>query len=190
MAILPLVIAPDPRLNTRSEPIKEIDDSVRKLAEDMIETMYHEKGIGLAAVQVGEMKRMLVADVDWRDDGTIGKQYVIINPEIVEADSKIHHYKEGCLSFPDQYADVKRPETVRVRYMDLDGNTQEETFDGLLATCIQHEIDHLNGVVFVDHVSSLKRDMIMRKLKKMKKLGYFEPHEHSHDHVHDENCNH
>ncbi len=204
MALLPLVIAPDPRLKTRSETVTKIDDSIRKLAADMLDTMYHEKGIGLAAVQVGEMKRMLVADVSWRDDGTPGKQYVIINPEIVEETSELHNYKEGCLSFPDQFADVSRPEGVRIRYMDLNGDTQEETFDGLLATCIQHEIDHLNGIVFVDHISSIKRDIIMRKLKKMKKMGYFEPHvhgpdcnhghdhdhEHEHAHVHGEHCNH
>jgi peptide deformylase len=200
MALLPLVIAPDPRLKTRSDPVKEVDDGIRTLVADMFDTMYHEKGIGLAAVQVGVMKRVLVTDVEWRD-GAPGKQYVIINPEIVEEAPDLHHYKEGCLSFPDQYADVTRPETVRVRYLDLDGKTQEETFDGLLATCIQHEIDHLNGIVFVDHVSSVKRDMILRKLKKMKKLGYFEPHDHSncghdhshdhdHVHVHDEHCNH
>lgn len=202
MTILPLVIAPDPRLKTKSEPIAAVDDSIRKLAADMFETMYHEKGIGLAAVQVGVLKRLLVADVTWRDDGGPGKQYVIINPEIVQGDEKLHTYKEGCLSFPDQFADVVRPETVRVRFLDLNGNQQEETFTGLLATCVQHEIDHLNGVVFVDHISSLKRDMIMRKLKKLKKAGYFEPHvhgpncnhdhdhDHEHVHVHDENCNH
>lgn len=194
MALLPLVIAPDPRLKTRSDPVEKVDDSIRKLAADMFDTMYHEKGIGLAAVQVGVMKRVLVADVDWRE-GAPGVQHVLINPEIVEEDKELNNYKEGCLSFPDQYADVKRPLTVRVRYLDLDGKQQEKTFTGLLATCVQHEIDHLNGIVFVDHVSSLKRDMILRKLKKMKKLGYFEPHDHSHcdhdhAHVHDEHCNH
>lgn len=191
MALLPLVIAPDPRLKTRSEAVEKIDDSIRKLVADMFDTMYQEKGIGLAAVQVGVMKRVLVADVSWRDeDGIPGKQYVIINPEIVEQTPKLHSYKEGCLSFPDQFAEVTRPESVRIRYLDLEGKPQEESFDGLLATCIQHEIDHLNGVVFVDHVSSIKRDMILRKLKKMKKLGYFEPHSHEHEHVHGEHCNH
>jgi len=204
MALLPLVIAPDPLLKTPSEPIDAIDDTIRKLAADMLDTMYHEKGIGLAAVQVGVLKRMLVADVNWRDDGTAGKQYVIINPEVVQETPELHTYKEGCLSFPDQFADVTRPESVRIRYLDLNGKQQEETFTDLLATCIQHEIDHLNGIVFVDHVSSIKRDMIMRKLKKMKKSGYFEPHvhgpncnhdhdhdhDHEHEHVHGEHCNH
>jgi len=206
MALLPLVIAPDPRLKTRSDPIAQVDDSIRTLAADMFDTMYHEKGIGLAAVQVGVMKRLLVADVTWRGDGGPGEQHVLINPEIVEQSKEPHAYKEGCLSFPDQFADVTRPETVRVRYLDLDGKQQEETFTGLMATCVQHEIDHLNGVVFVDHISSLKRDMILRKLKKMKKSGYFEPHvhgpdcnhdhghdhshDHDHEHVHGEHCNH
>ena len=205
MAILPLVIAPDERLKTKSEAIATISDDIRKLAADMLDTMYYERGIGLAAVQVGVLKRILVADVDWRDDGTPGKQYVLINPEIVEEAPKKRSYKEGCLSFPDQFAEVSRPDFVRVRYLDLNGKQQEETFEGLLATCIQHEIDHLNGVVFVDYVSSLKRDMILRRLKKNKKLGYYEPHDHSncghdhshdhdhdhdHHHVHGENCNH
>jgi peptide deformylase len=207
MALLPLVIAPDERLKTPSQPIDTIDDSIRALAADMFDTMYHERGIGLAAVQVGVLKRMLVADVTWRDDGTPGTQYVMINPQIVSKDANLRRYKEGCLSFPDQFADVTRPDAVRVRYLDLDGKQQEETFDDLLGTCIQHEIDHLDGIVFVDHVSTLKRDMILRKLKKQKKLGYFEPHvhgpdcnhghddhdhdhAHEHEHVHGEHCNH
>jgi peptide deformylase len=207
MAILPLIIAPDPKLKTKSAPIEKIDDSIRQLASDMFDTMYHEKGIGLAAVQVGELKRMLVTDVSWRDEGAgvIGEQYVLINPEIIESSEEPHPYKEGCLSFPEQFADVVRPATVRVRYTKLDGKQVEETFEGLLATCVQHEIDHLNGIVFVDHISFAKRDMIIRKLKKMKKQGYFDPHhhhvhgpncnhghdhDHGHDHVHDENCDH
>src|SRR5579872_2000286 len=109
MAILPLVIAPDPRLKTKSSPIEVIDDSIRALVADMFDTMYHEKGIGLAAVQVGVLKRLLIADVIWRDDGGPGKQYVLINPEILESSEEPHVYKEGCLSFPDQFADVERP---------------------------------------------------------------------------------
>jgi peptide deformylase len=201
MTILPLVIAPDERLKTKSSPIEKVTDDVRQLAGDLFDTMYHEKGIGLAAVQVGVLKRMLVADVSWRDDGEIGKQYVLINPEILESSKEPHVYKEGCLSFPDQFADVERPASVRVRYLDLDGKEQEETFEGLLATCVQHEIDHLDGIVFVDHISLAKRDMIIRKLKKLKKQGYFDgghvhgphchhDHDHDHDHVHDENCGH
>lgn len=193
MAILPLVIAPDERLKTKSSPIEKVDDSVRKLAADMLETMYHERGIGLAAVQVGVLKRMLVADITWRDSEGPGEQWVLINPEIVSDESELSAYKEGCLSFPDQFAEVTRPKGVRVRYLDLDGKRQEKSFEGLLATCIQHEIDHLNGIVFVDHISSLKRDMILRKLKKMKKQGVFD-HVHgphcNHDHAHDEYCDH
>lgn len=205
MAILALIIAPDPRLKTKSLPVEQITDEIRALASDMFDTMYYEKGIGLAAVQLGVHKRLLVADVSWRDeDGTPGKQYVLINPEIIENSAELNVYKEGCLSLPDQYADVTRPTTIRVRYQDLQGNQQEENYEGLLATCIQHEIDHLNGIIFVDHASALKRDMILRKLTKLKKQGYFDPHDHNtcghdhshdhhdheHEHVHGENCNH
>jgi len=200
MAILPLVIAPDPRLKTRSEPIEKIDDDIRALAADMFDTMYHEKGIGLAAVQVGVLKRLLIADVTWRDEGGPGKQYALINPEILESSEEPHVYKEGCLSFPEQFADVERPTSVRVRYLDLDGKPREENFDGLLATCVQHEIDHLNGIVFVDHISLAKRDMIIRKLVKKKKRGDFDTHvhgpncnhghDHDHLHVHGEDCGH
>ncbi len=196
MAVLPLVIAPDERLKTKSASVEKVDDEIRMLAANMLETMYHERGIGLAAVQVGVLKRLLVADVTWREDSGPGQQYVLINPEIVEVSNDPHVYKEGCLSFPDQFADVSRPKEVRVRYLDLEGKQQEQSFTGLLATCIQHEIDHTNGIVFVDHISSLKRDMIIRKLKKLKKQGYFEPHDHAHcghdhhDHVHGEHCTH
>ncbi|MDE3059519.1 MAG: peptide deformylase, partial [Pseudomonadota bacterium] len=178
MAILPLIIAPDPRLKTRSDPVEAVTDDIRHLAADMLETMYHDKGIGLAAVQVGVMKRLLVMDVSWRDDGGPGEQYVLINPEIIESSEEPHAYKEGCLSFPDQFADVTRPESVRVRWLGLDGQTHEENFEGLLATCVQHEIDHINGITFVDHISLAKRDMILRKLKKQKKQGVFD-HDHS-----------
>jgi peptide deformylase len=185
MALLPLVIAPDPRLKTKSSPVEKIDDETRQLAADMFDTMYHERGIGLAAVQVGILQRLLVVDVSWSEETGPGEQWVLINPEIIEGSTEERVYKEGCLSFPDQFAEVMRPDTVRVRYLDLNGKTQEKTFEGLLATCIQHEIDHLNGIVFVDHISSLKRDMIIRKLTKLKKLGAFEP-----EHVHGPNCNH
>ena len=205
MAILPVIIAPDPRLKTKAEPIASIDATIRQLAADMFDTMYHEEGIGLAAVQVGVLKRILVADVTWRrheDHSHIGEQYVLINPELLEGSAEQNVHKEGCLSFPDQFADVTRPAGIRVRYQDLDGNTREENFDGLLATCIQHEIDHLNGITFVDHISSLKRDMILRKLNKLKRAGAFDhdhsqcghdhshDHHHEHEHVHGENCNH
>lgn len=183
MTVLPIVIAPDPRLKTKSSPIETIDAEIKKLATDMLETMYDARGIGLAAVQVGVLKRMLVADVTWSEETGPGEQHILINPEIVENTPEEKVYKEGCLSFPEQFAEVTRPAGVRVRYQNLKGETKEETFDGLLATCVQHEIDHLNGVVFVDHISLAKKDMIIRKLTKQKKQGYF-------DHVHGPNCNH
>ncbi|NBO19383.1 MAG: peptide deformylase [Proteobacteria bacterium] len=200
--MLPIIIAPDERLKIKSAPVEKVDNELREFIADMFDTMYHEKGIGLAAVQVGVHKRVLVADVSWRDeDGSIGEQHVMINPEIVETSAELNVYKEGCLSLPDQFADVTRPKGLRVRFMDMEGKQQEMELDGLLATCVQHEIDHLNGIIFVDHTSALKRDMILRKLTKQKKMGYFDPHDHSncghdhshdhhHHHVHDENCNH
>lgn len=183
MAVLPLVIAPDPRLKMKSAPVEAIDDSIRALARDLLDTMYASRGIGLAAVQVGVHKRMLVVDVGEREEGT-SNPMCLINPEIVEENPELSVYNEGCLSFPGQYSDVERPKTVRIRYLDLSGNSQEIEASGLLATCVQHEIDHLNGIVFVDHVSSMKRDMILRKMKKIKK-HYEEDH-----HVHGEHCNH
>lgn len=200
MAILPLIIAPDERLKIKSEPVDQITDDIRELTRHMFDTMYHEKGIGLAAVQVGVHKRIVVIDTEWRDeDGTPGTQHVFINPEIVQNSPETRVYKEGCLSLPEQFADVTRPSAVRIRYTNLEGQQQEVDFDGLLATCIQHEIDHLNGIIFVDHTSSVKRDMILRKLTKLKKQGYFDHdhshcghdhHHHDHDHVHGEHCNH
>ncbi len=200
MTIRPIIIAPDPRLKTKSFIVETIDDSIRELVRDMFETMYYERGIGLAAVQIGIHKRVLVADVEWNgsryaeeegadEDLVIGKQHVLINPQILNDSGDEQSYKEGCLSFPDQFADIIRPSSIRVKFTDLDGKDREESFDGLLATCIQHEIDHLNGITFVDHISPVKRDMITRRLTKMKKAGAFD-HDHDHHHVHDENCNH
>jgi len=197
MPILPIIIAPDPRLKIKSFLVEKVDAEIKNLVHDMFETMYDAQGIGLAAVQVGVHKRVLVADVEWKgsrysesNDGefSAGKQYVLINPEIISDAGDEHIYKEGCLSFPEQFAEVTRPSGIRVKFLDLEGKTQEENFDGLLATCIQHEIDHLNGIVFVDHISSVKRDMINRKLTKLKKAGAFD-HDHHH-HVHGEHCNH
>lgn len=202
MTVLPLTYSPDPLLKQVSKPIAEINDEIRELARDMLHTMYAERGIGLAAVQVGQLKRLLVADVEWTAEGP-GKQYVLINPEIVENSADINVYKEGCLSFPEQYGDVKRPKTVKVKFQTLDGEWKEEVLEGLLATCVQHEIDHLNGITFVDHLSGLKRDMILRKMKKAQKMGYGHHHvhgpdcnhdhghdHHHHDHEHGEHCNH
>lgn len=187
MTIRDVIIAPDPRLKTKSFMVEKIDDSIKELVADMFETMYFERGIGLAAVQIGVHKRVLVADVTWREssngEAVAGEQHVMINPEIISNSGDEHVYKEGCLSFPEQFADVVRPSTVRVKYTTLDGTQKEEEFDGLLATCVQHEIDHLNGVTFVDHISNVKRDIINRKLTKLKKAGAF-------DHVHGEHCNH
>ncbi len=184
--ILPIIYYPDPILKQVSEKIDDVTDEVRGLAAAMFETMYHEQGIGLAAVQVGILKRLLVADVEWRGEGEVGRQYALINPEIITEEGE-NTYKEGCLSFPDQFAEVTRPEGVRVRYTNLQGQVVEEEFHGLLATCIQHEIDHLNGIVFPDHASRLKREMIFKKAAKIKKA--IESHHH-HDHVHGPDCNH
>lgn len=196
MAILPLIIAPDPRLKQKSAPVETVNDEVRQLLNDMMETMYHAGGIGLAAVQVGIHKRLIVVDVDQDDRGTPGNPIKLVNAEIVENSTENNVYKEGCLSFPDQFSDVTRPKTVTIKYLDENGAAQTLQADGLLATCIQHEIDHMNGITFVDHISSLKRDMIIKKLQKAKKLGLIDDHSqcgHGHDHhhhVHDEHCNH
>ncbi|MCD6034437.1 MAG: peptide deformylase [Rickettsiales bacterium] len=165
MAILPLVTAPDSRLKIKSFPVEKVDDDLRKFMDDMLETMYHCEGIGLAAVQVGVHKRVLVMDL--HPDGEKSPLFVI-NPEIVNHTDILSEYDEGCLSFPGQYATVVRPEKVTVKYLDYHGKEQILECEGLLATCIQHEIDHLNGVVFIDHLSPVKRDMIIRKVKKQK----------------------
>jgi len=183
MAVLPLVIAPDPLLKCVSHPVEKVDDQIRQELDDMLETMYASGGIGLAAVQVGWLKRMLVVDVEQREEDGHRNPIFLINPEIVSNSEEPFKYKEGCLSFPDQYADVERPKEITVKYLDRNGKAQELQASGLLATCIQHEIDHLNGVVFVDHLSRLKRDTIMRKMEKAQKLGLYH-------HVHDEHCNH
>ncbi len=175
MAVLPIVTAPDPRLKTPSKPVERVDDALRRLMDDMLETMYASGGIGLAAVQVGVHKRVLVMDIEhgsarYPDAGS-GKSHplFLVNPEIVESSEELNSYDEGCLSFPGQYAEVTRPKRVTIKYLDYNGAAQTLEADELLATCVQHEMDHLNGIVFVDHVSRLKRDMIMRKLKKSKK---------------------
>lgn len=169
MTILPLVIAPDERLNQPSAKVEVVDDSIRQLLSDMLETMYANDGIGLAAVQVGVQKRCIVVDVAVREGGRDPMKF--INPEIVEHSPDLSSFTEGCLSFPDQYSDVKRPESITVKYLNEQGEEKTMVADGILATCLQHEIDHINGVVFVDHISSLKRDMIIRRLKKAKRLG-------------------
>ena len=165
MAILPILVAPHPVLKQKCEPVAEVTDDIRQLLDDMLATMYDAPGVGLAAPQVGVSKRILVVDCAPRDADP--QPMKLINPEIVSASDDLSTYEEGCLSFPDQYADVKRPSRVTVRYLDENGTRQEVDAGGLLATCIQHEIDHLDGIVFVDHLSTVKRGMIMRKLQKL-----------------------
>lgn len=163
--IRPLVILPDPVLRQLSNPLERVDDAVRKLADDMLETMYDAPGIGLAAIQIGEPVRMLVIDLSKEDEPN--EPQVFINPELVASSSEFSVYEEGCLSIPDYYAEVERPDTITLKYLDRDGKQHLLEADGLLATCLQHEIDHLNGVLFIDHISKLKRDMVVRKFKKL-----------------------
>ncbi len=167
MSIRPLVILPDPILRQVSKPVERVDDSLRKFADDMLETMYDAPGIGLAAIQVGEPLRMLV--IDLAKEGETPAPQVFINPELVESGADRSVYEEGCLSIPDYYAEVERPASVRVRYLDRSGKQHEVLAEGLLATCLQHEMDHLNGVLFIDHISKLKRDMVVRKFRKLAK---------------------
>lgn len=173
MALLDILIAPDPRLARTAEPVPEVDRAVRKLMDDMLDTMYAAPGIGLAAPQVGVNKRVLVLDIS--RDPKDPQPLRIANPEIVWASEERTKYEEGCLSLPDQFADVERPAKVRVRYLDENNQPVEIEADGLLATCLQHELDHLQGVLFVDHISTLKRGMILRKLQKLKRSGTFDP---------------
>ena len=167
MSIKPLIILPDPALRLVSKPVERVDGALRKLADDMLETMYDAPGIGLAAIQIGEPLRMLVIDLA-KEDETPAPQ-VFINPEILSSSDGRSVYEEGCLSIPDYYAEVERPAEVRVKFLDRDGKEHEVAADGLLATCLQHELDHLNGVLFIDHISKLKRDMVMKKFKKLAK---------------------
>lgn len=172
MAIRPIVEVPDARLREISKPVDQVDDEVRALVADMFETMYDAPGIGLAAIQVGVPKRILVIDLQEpvEEDGEpVRDPRVFINPEILEHSEQDVPYTEGCLSVPDQYAEVDRPDRVRARWLDLDGEVREQEITGLLATCLQHEMDHLNGVLFIDHLSRLKRDMILRKIAKQRK---------------------
>jgi peptide deformylase len=167
MALKTIIIAPDPRLKKKSKPLASVDAETRQLMDDMLETMYAAPGIGLAAPQVGVLKRVIVLDID-REEVKTGP-LVMANPEIVEASDEDATYEEGCLSVPEHYSDVARPAKVTVRYLDRDGKKQEMICDGLLSTCVQHEIDHLDGILFIDHISSLKRNMILRKLLKERK---------------------
>jgi peptide deformylase len=167
MSIRPLVIIPDTKLRLISEPVKEITSEIRRLADDMLETMYDAPGVGLAAIQIGVPIRMVTMDVSKSEDEH--QPMVLINPEIVWASEEKRVYEEGCLSIPEYYEEVERPDRVRFRYMNLQGEMIEQDADGLLATCVQHEIDHLDGVLFIDHLSKLKRDRVMTKFKKAAK---------------------
>ena len=168
MALLPLVKAPDPRLKKVSEPIVEVDKELRRFMDDMLETMYDASGIGLAAIQVGVPKRVVVIDLDPK--GPDSKQLYIINPVIVAASGEQSTYNEGCLSVPEFWEDVHRPAQITVEYLDEKGQKQRVEADGLFATCLQHEIDHINGLLFIDHLSKLKRSIALRKSAKAKRL--------------------
>jgi peptide deformylase len=168
MTVRDILIHPDPRLKKACPPVAEITPELRVLAEDMLQTMYDAPGIGLAAPQVGEMKRLLVMDCV-KDEAAEPRPLVLFNPEVVWESETRNTYEEGCLSIPDQYADVERPAEVRVRWLDLDGAAQEEHFTGLWATCVQHEIDHLDGRLFIDYLKPLRRQMITRKMVKLKR---------------------
>jgi peptide deformylase len=167
MAIRPILILPDPQLRLRSEPVREITPEIRQLAADMLETMYDAPGVGLAAIQIGVPKRIITMDVSKSEDER--QPLVLINPEILWASEDKRTYEEGCLSIPEYYEEVERPDRVRFRYTDLDGGTVERDADGLMATCVQHEIDHLNGVLFIDYLSKLKRDRVVTKFRKAAK---------------------
>ena len=167
MAIYPILIAPDPRLKLKSELVKEVNDDIRQLMDDMLETMHSARGIGLAAPQIDVHKRIIVVDVVGEDEDP--QPLCMANPEIIEVSDEDMSHDEGCLSLPEHFSEVIRPTSVRVRYLDHENKICELDANGILAVCIQHEIDHLDGILFVDHISSLKRNMILRKLTKLKK---------------------
>ena len=169
MAILDIIVAPDPRLKITAKAVKAVDDDVRALMDDMLESMHVANGIGLAAPQVGDSRRVIVVDISRAEEEP--DPIRMANPELLWVSDEEGNHEEGCLSLPEQYAEVERPESIRVRYLDRSGEEQELDVTGMLATCIQHEMDHLDGILFVDHISSLKRKMILRKLSKAKKMA-------------------
>ncbi len=182
MSLLPIVTVPDPVLRAQSAPVERVDDDLQRLIGDMFETMYEAPGIGLAAIQVAVPRRLLVIDLQEPDPVAEGEEegppvkrpHVFINPEILHRSDARKTYNEGCLSIPDQYAEIERPDTVRARWTDQQGRTQEGEFGGLMSVCLQHEVDHLDGVLFIDHLSRLRRDMIVKKVVKARKdrLGH------------------
>jgi peptide deformylase len=167
MALLSIITAPDPRLKIKAKPVKAVNDEIRRLMDDMLETMYAAPGIGLAAPQVGVAKRVLVVDIARENEKP--QPLRIANPEILWRSEELATYNEGCLSLPEHYADVSRPARIKLRYLDHENEIREVELEGLLATCVQHEMDHLEGVLFVDHISPLKRNIILRKLAKLKR---------------------
>ena len=169
MAIRPIITAPDPRLREVSKPVDAVDDALRALMDDMLETMYDAPGIGLAAIQIGVPKRVIVMDLAREDEDPQPRYFV--NPEILNPSEDMSVYEEGCLSVPEFYDEVERPAKCRVKFLDYDGNEQILAAEGMLATCIQHEMDHLEGILFIDHLSRLKRERVLRKLKKERRLA-------------------
>ncbi len=167
MAKKKILTIPDPVLRKISEPVTSINSEVKKLMDDMLETMYAAPGIGLAAVQIGVLKRVIVIDLS--KEGKKKEPLFIINPQITSKSNELISYEEGCLSIPNQFAEVKRPNMCKIDFLNYHGKKKEINADGLLATCIQHEIDHLNGILFIDHLSKLKKDLILKKTKKQKK---------------------
>jgi peptide deformylase len=185
MAIHPILEVPDPRLKIISQPVTVFDDALKTLTDDMFETMYDANGIGLAAIQIGVAKRVLVIDLQEpvphdhdhehgehcnHSHEVINNPRIFINPEILDPSDEYSAYNEGCLSVPDQYAEVERPAAIRARWQDLEGKVHEEEMEGMMATCLQHEMDHLQGILFIDHLSRLKRQMVIKKLEKQRKL--------------------
>ena len=168
MSLRPILIHPDPRLRKLAEPVPDLSDELRQLADDMLETMYEAPGIGLAAPQVGMLTRLIVVDAV-KDPAHTPRPIVMFNPEILLSSDDTSVYEEGCLSIPEQYAEVTRPAEVRVRWIDMHGNEQQDEFAGLWATVVQHEIDHLEGKLFIDYLSPMKRQMITRKSQKLKR---------------------
>lgn len=169
MAAEQLVYLPDPKLRRVSAPVSRSDAELKALVQSMFDTMYDASGIGLAAIQIGVEKRVVTIDLAGKDDEP--QPLVLVNPEIVTVSDELSVYDEGCLSIPDYYEEVERPAKVLVRYLDVEGETRELSADGLMATCVQHEIDHLNGVLFIDHISRLKRDRVVKKFEKARAIG-------------------
>ncbi len=177
MSLLSIIEVPDPLLRAQSAPVERIDDELKQLVADMFETMYQAPGIGLAAIQVAIPRRLLVIDLqdpepvaEGEEEGPpVKRPHVFINPEIVRRSDERKSYNEGCLSIPDQYAEIERPDIVQARWLDEHGKQQQGEFDGLMSVCLQHEVDHLNGILFIDHISRLKRDMIVKKVVKARK---------------------